>query len=209
LKINLLPPELRERQRGRRRVIGVSVVGGIIVVLLAAFYVVQQVRLSGVQDDLDQQQATNAGLQQQIADLQSFEDLQAELESEQALLQGLLINEVLWSGVLRDVSLVIPGEAWLEGLTGTITAEPVPGEEAVAEPPPQGLIGQITFTGLTFDHPTVALWLSRLAEVEGFANPWLSVAEREEAEQAGQDPLIRFDTSVDLSEDAAVTWESP
>lgn len=205
MRINLLPPELRERQRGRRRVIGISVAGAIVIVLLAAFFVVQQVRLSGVQDDLDQQQATNAGLQQQIADLQSFEDLQAELQADQELLQGLLVNEVLWSGILRDISLVIPGEAWLEALSGTITAEPVSGSEAVAEPPPAGLIGQITFSGKTFDHPTVALWLSRLAEVEGFVDPWLSVAEREEADEPGQPRLIGFDSSVDLSEDAAVT----
>lgn len=201
MRINLLPSEIRERQRARRRTAAAVVVGLLILAAVGAFYFLQQVRLSNVEDELEQQQAVNAELQQDIAELQRFADLEAELLATRGLLTQLLQNQVLWSGVLRDVSLVIPGTAWLTALDGSVTAEAAPVDGGVQAAPlaEPGIVGQITFTGTAFDHRTVALWLARLEDVGGFINPWLSSSQKAEI---GTTEVVDFNSSVDLSEDA-------
>jgi Tfp pilus assembly protein PilN len=202
VRINLLPPEIYERQRLRRRTAVVIAVGIILLAGVGAFYFLQVLRLNAVEDDVAQQEAENARLQQEISELQEIADLQTEIESTRTLLSSLLSDRVLWSGILRDISLVIPGEAWLEGLTGSLTTA-VPGTTEAptveATTQPAGLVGQISFTGFAFDHRDVALWLSRLEDVRGFVNPWLSNSAKT---PIGETEVVQFESSVDLSEQA-------
>jgi Tfp pilus assembly protein PilN len=201
MRINLLPPEIRERQRYRRRTAAVILIGIIVLAALGAFYVLQVMRLADVREDLEAQQQRNAQLQQQIAELQRFAELQQELQDTRTLLSTLLADRVLWSGVLRDVSLVIPGEMWLSGLTGSLTAAPTAEGTTTTTPtvPGGGLVGQLTFNGFAFDHRDVALWLSRLEDVRGFVNPWLSNSQKT---LIGLTEVVQFTNSVDLSEQA-------
>lgn len=179
--------------------------GGIIVLLvLAGFYFVQVFTLQGVEDDIETQQVVNAQLEAEIAALQDIAALEQEIERTRTVLSGLLVDRVLWSGILRDVSLVIPGEVWLNGLSaqlGLVEAEegaPVSGT---------GVVGQISFNGFAFDHRDVALWLSRLEDVRGFINPWLSSSAKT---LIGTQDAVTFTSSVDLSEQAvARRGESP
>jgi Tfp pilus assembly protein PilN len=211
MRINLLPPEIRERQRYRRRTAAVILIGIIVLAALGAFYVLQVMRLADVEEDLEAQQAQNAELQQEIAQLQRFADLQQELEDTRTLLNTLLADKILWSGVLRDVSLVIPGEMWLSGLTGaTLGAETEDGETTTTTAAPVvpggGLVAQITFNGFAFDHRDVALWLSRLEDVRGFVNPWLSNSQKT---LIGLTEVVQFTNSVDLTEQALARTGGP
>jgi Tfp pilus assembly protein PilN len=195
VRINLLPPEIRERQRARRRVVAVVAVGLVVLLLLGGFYLLQLMRLNDLRDDLEAQQARNNELRAQIADLQEVAELQQQLADSQQLLADILANQVYWSGILRDISLVIPGETWLNGLTGTLVgAEAAEGTEAEVAP---GLVGSISFTGFAFDHRDVALWLSRLEDVRGFLNPWLETSTKTEIDTT---EVVNFTNSVDLSE---------
>ena len=198
MKINLLPPEVGQRQQLRRRTALSIAMGVVVVALIGGFYFLQVVRLSGVEEDIEVQQARNASLQQQIAELQDVAALEQEIEATRQLLSSLLQDRVLWSGILRDVSLVIPGELWLDGLTGqTGAATAVEGTTvATAE---GSLVGQIAFTGFAFDHREVALWLSRLEDVRGFINPWLSSSTKSEIAARS---VVQFNSSVDLSDQA-------
>ena len=212
MRINLLPPEIYERQRVRRRTAAVIVVGLIVLAALGAFYFLQILRLNEVEDDITAQEAENAQLQAQIGELQEIVALQREIEDTRTVLNALLADRVLWSGVLRDVSLVIPGQAWLSGLngqvgapgtagttatttTGTTTTATTPGQAAQ----PGALVGQISFDGFAFTHRDVALWLSRLEDVRGFLNPWLSNSTKTDI---GTQEAVQFNSSVDLSEQA-------
>lgn len=215
MRINLLPPELYERQRTRRRTGAVIAVGVIVLAAVGGFYFLQVLRENAVKEDIEAQEAENARLQQEIDELQEIGLLQQEIDATRTLLNTLLADRVLWSGVLRDVSLVIPGQVWLNGLTGqvgapatgttgTTTAAPTTTTTTTTTTPGQpaaggGLVGQISFNGFAFTHPDVALWLSRLEDVRGFVNPWL---------QSSTDTVIgtqtveTFTSSVDLSQQA-------
>lgn len=204
MRINLLPPETKERQRVRRQTVGVVVVGVLLLVALGAFFMLQQARLASAENDLREQQAINAELQQEVNDLEQFDQLAAEVEASRGLIAQLLENQVLWSGVLRDISLVIPGQVWLDTLSGTITADPSTGAATTTTTGPEGLIGSISFAGNGFDHRSVALWLARLEDVSGFVNPWLASSTKSEI---GPFEVVDFQSSVDLSTDAVTPPE--
>ena len=211
MRINLLPPEIYERQRVRRRTAAVVAVGLIVLAALGAFYFLQILRLNEVEDDITAQEAENAQLRAQIAELQEIDALQQEIESTRTVLNALLTDRVLWSGVLRDVSLVLPGQAWLSGLSGQVgapgtagTTTTTTGTAATTTTPgqaaqPGALVGQISFDGFAFTHRDVALWLSRLEDVRGFVNPWLSNSTKTDI---GTQVAVQFNSSVDLSEQA-------
>ena len=218
MRINLLPPEIYERQRVRRRTAAVVAVGLIALAGLGAFYFLQILRLNEVEDQITAQQAENDRLRSQIAELQEIDVLQQEIEATRTVLNSLLADRVLWSGVLRDVSLVIPGQAWLSGLNGQV-APPATGATTTTTPGSPGtttasgtttttttgaaqggaLIGQISFDGFAFSHRDVALWLSRLEDVRGFINPWLSNSTKT---AIGTQEAVQFNSSVDLTEQA-------
>lgn len=199
MRINLLPPEIKDRQRARRRTIAVFLVGLIVLGAMGIFYFLQLIRLGQVEADLADQRARNAQLRQDIGELRQFDQLEQEVQTSAALLAALLQDEVLWSGVLRDISLVIPGSTWLTSLTGTTAAAAEPAEGTETTAVPGSLVGQISLGGFAFDHRAVALWLTRLEDVTGFANPWLTDSTKT---TIGEREAVQFTSSVDLSPDA-------
>jgi Tfp pilus assembly protein PilN len=199
MRMNLLPPEVRQRQRTRRQTAAVIAAGVVVLAGIGALYFLQQLRLVGVNNDLEEQRDANAAIQAQINDLRRFDELQREVQASRTMLQTLLANEILWSGVLRDVSLVIPSDVWLSGLTGDTNESGNTAAPATTGTTNTGLVGQITFNGFSLDHRAVALWLARLDDVRGFANPWLSNAQKTDV---GNNQVVQFTSSVDLSQQA-------
>jgi Tfp pilus assembly protein PilN len=195
MRINLLPTEIKERQRIRRRGGLVAALGVVVLAGLGAFYFLQQVRLNDLKADLTAQEAENSRLQAEIAELQEFDQQQQELAASQDLLNTLLADEVRWSGVLRDISLVIPGQTWLTTVNGQITQVEGAAETTTGET--TGLIGQLSFNGFGLSHRAVALWLTRLEDVEGFANPWVSTSQKT---VIGVQEVVQFTSTADLSQ---------
>lgn len=184
-RINLLPPDLAQRRRIRQLGAAIGAAGLALVAVLALVYVVQEVRLRGERGRLEQQQDRNAEIQAEIAALQEFGALEQQLQRRIALIQDLTADEVRWSVVLADISLVIPPDVWLTQFSGSLT----PQEEAET-------IGSLEMGGTGFGHPDVAAWLTRLGRVDGFAFPYLSLSQRA---QIGEVPVVNFNSSVQLS----------
>jgi Tfp pilus assembly protein PilN len=192
-RVNLLPSDIKKGQATRRRVALIILAGIIGVVLVLAFWVFQGMRLQNVKDDIQAQERTNSSLQNEVNDLQKFEDLRVEAQQQQELLDAAFANEVSYSGLLVDVSKVIPADTYLTDLTATIdpTAVPEAGSDTT-------FVGTITFSGETLHFESLSTWLTRLENVEGWANPWSSSITADAA-VAG---AFTFDTSVDLTQDA-------
>lgn len=196
-RVNLLPSELRQRA-ATRRLTSIVVASGLgVIALIGLFYFTQTQRLADAQDDLAVQEERNAGLRTQIQELQSFADLQAELAAKQGLVAGLFVNEVSWSSALLDVSRVIPDASFLTNLAGQVqsaAAETDPTVPAVGE-----LIGTITFQGVARETETIATWLVRLEQVEGWVNAWVTNAQ----ESAPFSRVYTFSSGLDLTIEAA------
>lgn len=199
-QVNLLPPELRERQVIRRTTSLVVAAGLAALALIGIFYFFQVQRLSQVQSDLEAQQSTNARLVSQIASLREFAALQAELAAKEALIDVIFVNEVSWSSALLDVSRVIPDASYLTNLTGQIVST-VAGE-VVAEPtggtPETTLVGNMTFAGVANQTETIATWITRLEEVQGWVNAWVNSAQ----EDAPGSRIYTFSNGLDLTQEA-------
>jgi len=200
-QVNLLPSELRERQAIRRTTSLVVAAGLAVLALIGIFYFFQVQRLSQAQSDLEAQQSRNAQLETQIDSLQEFADLQAELASKEALVGEIFVNEVSWSSALLDVSRVIPDASYLTNLTGQVTPTVV-GEVATAPTggtPETTLIGNMTFAGVANPTETIATWITRLGEVQGWVNAWVNRAQ----EDAAFSRIYTFSNGLDLTQEAA------
>jgi Tfp pilus assembly protein PilN len=160
---------------------------------LILIFILQSARLAAANRQLEEQQAANGRLQTEINGLTRFEQLKQSVTEKEGLLANVLRGEILWSGVLRDISLVIPRDMWLTSLSGQMQAS----STSTSSTPPvggEGLVGTIQFQGQAFAHTTVAEWLTRLEQVEGWLNPWISTSSR-----AGTGTQVSFSSSVDLS----------
>jgi Tfp pilus assembly protein PilN len=194
-QVNLLPSELRAREATRRLTSVVVIVGVLVLGLVGLFYFFQVMNLSRARDDLAAQEGVNRQLQAQVNDLQRFQELQNQLEAKQALVDSVSVGEVSWSTVLVDISQVIPSDAYLTGLTGSIAGAP-----ATPTPTTGGatLIGNMSFTGVVRGTDPLATWLTRLEQVDGWENAWMTSA----TEQAPFSRIYTFNSGVDLSVNA-------
>ena len=195
-QVNLLPPELRQRQAIRRKTSLVVAAGLAVLALIGVFYFLQTQRLASAEDDLAAQNEVNAQLEAEIADLQPYADLQQTLVAKQQLVATLFLNEVSWSSALLDISRVIPDAQYLTNLDGRLSA--VTG--GIAAPPTTAtpdttLIGSMSFAGVAQDTSTIASWLTRLDEVQGWVNSWVASAQ-EDAPFSG---IYTFTSGLDIS----------
>jgi Tfp pilus assembly protein PilN len=198
-RVNLLPSEIKQGQEARRR-FTLFLLGGIALVLLVlAFWFLQSMRLSDVQSQIDAQNQTNAAIQTQINGLQKYEQLQTEAQQEQDLLSSAYAGEVSYSGMLVDVSKVIPSDTYLTNFAATLQA---PGSSSSTTTPSSTstttFVGNMTFSGETLHFDSMSMWLNRLESVQGWVNPWTSNVTADSS-VAG---AYAFDTSVDLTSDA-------
>jgi Tfp pilus assembly protein PilN len=200
-QVNLLPTIVREKQKSRAATAAVVAAMLGVLALLGFIYVLQAARLTSAQHKLEAQQVVNRGLQDKIAGLQQFAALKTEVAAGQALVQTLQFQQVQWSGVLRDVSMVIPNQAWLTSLTGTSglgTAAAGAPKGAAGAAPAAGTgatpVANIQFQGFAFSHVVVAQWLTRLTQVNGWVNSWLTSSSK----ATGTDQ-VQWGGTVDLS----------
>jgi Tfp pilus assembly protein PilN len=173
-QVNLLPPDILAAQRQRRLASVVALAGVGVIGLILVFYVLQVSKVSGIRSDIEAQEQNNRSLQTDIEALRAFEALRERAQAKQELLDSVFANEISFSGLLMDVSRVIPSTAALTSLTVS-SQEPTPTPGGSTQ-----LTGRIDIAGLAFDYETLASWLTRLERVRGWVNPWVtSIADPE------------------------------
>jgi Tfp pilus assembly protein PilN len=199
-QVNLLPPEIRERQKVRQRTVIIGAIGGAVLLLILGFYFLQTLSLNSVNEDLGAQEQTNQATQAEIAALARFGELQDELSAKRELRTAVYADEIAWSGVLVDISRIIPTDAVLTSLSAQITPAEAAGDAAVAVAPTTSadLIGTITYAGKVDGIDTLAAWLARLGQVRGWVNPFSTSA----TEITPRSNDYDFASTVDLTRDA-------
>jgi Tfp pilus assembly protein PilN len=200
-QVNLLPPEILQRERARRLTGLVALVGAVVVLLILAVWVLETLALSDTNDQLAAQEATNAALQSQVQGLQRYADTQAELATKQALVAKVFKNEVAWSGVLGDLSNVVPADAYLQNFTfQEDLASSTSGGAATAgtETTAPGVIGSLSFTAQAQEATTVSEMLARMAQVNGWEEPDATGI----SETQPRSRIYDFSMTTDLTQDA-------
>ena len=96
-----------------------------------------------------------------------------------------------------DFSRVIPSDAYVDSLAVQIADASAPVDPAAAATGVvTNLIGTITGSGQAVSIDTLSVFLTRLEQVKGWVNPWMSTVEQERRGQR-----LRLLLSVDLTDD--------
>jgi Tfp pilus assembly protein PilN len=196
-QVNLLPPEIRQRTQSRRLTFMVILAGIALLVLVGFLYAVQAANLSRVNEDIAAQETQNAQINAQIAGLQEFAALQTEAQAKKALLTTAFANEVSFSGVLLDLSRVIPSDAYLTTFAAQVTPPAATTTVPTAPVTTTPLIGTMTAAGEGSGADSLASWITRLESVKGWVNPWISTF----TETTPNTDRFTFNRGADLTSD--------
>lgn len=137
-RINLLPPEIKEKAERPHLLPWIILMGLVTVAVIAGLYVLFHAQKAGKEDTLKQRQAELEDLRKQTKPMEKFEAQQKELKALQSLYQQVNAGRVAWAHMLNDLAMCVPeGLAtasnpraptiWLTSLS--IDAEPL---EAIA-----------------------------------------------------------------------------
>ena len=199
-RVNLLPPEIAQRQRERRTVI---VTGALVLVWLALLGALYGFKLSDVEAarvDRAQAQAEVTRLQQELASLQPFAELDRRLSARNTLLATVMAEEISWAKTLNDLSLTFPADSSLLTLAATT------GQDAAGAPVEGGIdlgesVAELSFSGYTVDRysPGVRRALLKFNDVPAFANAYLAQAANA---QRGDTGVTAYNGTVQLDPDA-------
>jgi type IV pilus assembly protein PilM len=200
--VNLLPADAQTagRKRPSKTQILVPAALAVPVVALAALFVPAHSSVGSKQNELDSLKAelatlpapTAAGIDQSI---------KGEQARRAAVVADVLSKRAAWDRVLRDVSLVLPKEVWLNQVEGTVAAPlstPVDVAAATTEAAPPTAITSptgIRFIGRAYNQVGVAKTLARLAVVPTLGNVQLT---RSAPVKAGERKVIEFEIAATL-----------
>lgn len=172
-RVNLLPPEIRERARFRRvqMQLGAAVVASMAVVGVLAVSASHSV--SSAQGEVDAATAQQLQVTRQITQYGGVTQVYAAAEQARAQLASAMADEVRYSQLLNDLSLSIPSNVWLTNLSYTQTA-PDAGKGATPVPVELAPIGSATYQAVAFSHDDVATMLEALSGLKTYSNAYFS-----------------------------------
>ncbi len=218
-RIDLLPRQLVEQRVVRRQRTGIGAGFLVLLALLGIWYVLEAQRLHDAQAEADREQATAASLRTQRAQLQPLADLEAQIAAAEQLRASVYRHEIRFSGVMRDISAIVPDDVWLTSMavaftdganpsltaTATTTTTPNGGAATGTTPGSPGAgspVASITFAGAGLQHVDVGGFLRALArgpKKDGqpvYLNPYFTSSQKADAN--GQ-TTVTFNATVDLS----------
>jgi Tfp pilus assembly protein PilN len=169
--VNLLP---RDDSKGQRRqpgaVLLTAVLGGVLVTaLLAGLFLTSSSAVSDRQSELDTARAELAAIPPPPEAPVDSTGLETEKSARVTLLGKALAARVAWDRVLREISLVLPDDVWLDSLAANAADPNFVPQPGKTEAPP----GAFTITGFSYSHDGVARLLSRLSVIPSLDRPSL------------------------------------
>lgn len=192
-RIDLIPPELVEKQKARSIIvlmsIGFGLIFGVMIFLYAVIYIQKVVASNRVDLIRKEKQKVEVA----TAKLKPYEERKKTFDERQEIVKTIMEDQVSWSSILNNISMIIPNDVWLydfkADLGPILTAKEQKAVAPTASPP-------IQINGYALDHSAVARWLVHLSEVNQFRTVWLNSSAEKEVEE---NKVIDFQTSVYLT----------
>jgi Tfp pilus assembly protein PilN len=191
--VNLLPrEEARSTFKKSQMPVVVGVVAGIFVMtILCAGFLLENATVTSKRSDLDAARAELALVPPPPPKQSTGDAALAGVEAARATaLQTALNGRVAWDRVMREISLVLPSDVWLNNLT-------------LASPTfTQGKGGGFQLSGNAYSHEGVARLLSRLALVPDIQNVLLDHSNQT---TPGKHGIIDFKITADVRQPGATS----
>ena len=214
-RIDLLPRTLVEQRQLRRQRTGVGAAFLVLLALLGLWYALERRELGTAQDQADQERAVATGLRAQRIKLQPLADLEAQIAAAEQLRASVYKRELRFSGVMRDISAIVPDDVWLTSMSvaftdsgeapaggGASTTTPADAAATPGSPGAGSPVASITFAGSGLEHVDVGGFLRALARgpkkggQQVYLNPYFTTSSK--ASKDGE-RTVTFSATVDLS----------
>jgi Tfp pilus assembly protein PilN len=168
--VNLLPRDDSKGQRPQPGAVTLTaVLGGVLVTaLLAGLFLMTSSTVGDKQAEVDGLRAELAAIPPPPQPTGQQNTLEAEKSQRVTVLGQALGSRVAWDRVLREISLVLPEDIWLESLNAN-----APDAAAAAAPGTEAGKGGFTITGYSYSHDGVARLLARLSVLPQLERPSL------------------------------------
>lgn len=178
---------------------------GVVVVAGLGFLTVQKSnQVHDKQQAVAAQEAANARVQSQIAQLSSAQTTQQQVQALEGQIKGVLADDVSWSRMLSEITRTMPDDVWLTNFSAQEGAATAGGSTGAAKAAPSsGPSGTVTFAATGYDYPSVAAWLQKMGMMQSFSNLWVSSAKETtlsgQQTQAGGTSTVQFSSTADLT----------
>jgi Tfp pilus assembly protein PilN len=191
---NLLPPDLA--REGGRRLPGGAIAavgaGAAVGAMLTGGFVVEHGKVSKREDQLVALKSELASIPApKPAPVTVRPELTAEKDARKAALDEALAQRVSWDTVLRELSLVLPEDVWLQNLSAKSAAAAGATDQPTSTTP-TGLV----MNGYTYSQEGVARMLTRLALVPHLANVQLQSSS---SSKIGSRNIVGFTVGADVT----------
>ena len=184
--VNLLPPDLRSSPKGPTPTVSAGretaggpgpfiVLGALALCVVAlAGYVLTANTVKSRESELAGMAARSEATQLEVAKLKPYADFEALAQARIATVRDLATSRFDWEQALRDVSRVLPAEATLASMKGTVSSETGGGGNL------RGALNvpAIELSGCTSDQTAVAKLMSRLRGIDGVTRVSLSKSDK-------------------------------
>lgn len=167
-RINLVPAEQRKRTQTDVGLILLIVAAIVVAGGIALSYVFYGGELSDREAELADLQAQNQQLEAQLASLSQYQALDQRRAALEDVVTRVYAGRTLVSGVLGDLSLVIPENVWLGNLNLTAPDPPPalsPETQAQGTVSPTETQGNLALVGNTYSFEDVARLLVRVEQI--------------------------------------------
>lgn len=158
-RISLLPTEISivREQRRQNALLAAALI--FLAVVLLALWVTRNTNVSHARSQAAAAEARNESLKRQIAASQGGTQVDAQIQSKQAQVTGVLATDVAWTRLLQDVANVIPDDVFLTNFNGNAA-------------------GSVTFSASGFDQTSTARWLLRVGDLKSLTALWVPSSSR-------------------------------
>jgi Tfp pilus assembly protein PilN len=196
--MNLLPPEQRVKASRERGLLWAILILVAVVVALGLVYMYENQQVEDLQSELDDLTAQTTAVQQEIAALRPYAEIQATRTSMTETAKGIYDARVSWSTILQEISLVIPDNVRLQSLSGVVPATMLPGTAVAAPPGTVPATPDVTFAGNTYTHQDVADFMTRLGLIPQLTNVQLSASAGSGSTSDGSASTVAFTVTASL-----------
>ena len=190
--VNLLPRDDKRQRAQPGAVLLTGVLGGVLVTaVLAGGFLMTSSSVNEHQSNVDALRAELAAIPPAAEAPVDSSGLETEKSQRVALLGKALASRVAWDRILREISLVLPEDIWLESMAAN-APDPnfVPTPGAIEAP-----AGAFTITGYSYSHDGVARLLARLSVVPQLSLPTLGSSVIDKSKERN---VVKFTISASL-----------
>ncbi len=158
IRINLLPPEIKQARRLARQQLYLGIAVGCLVLLLVLGNLFLRWQTVRIRQHVDVVQKQREAVEVSVQEHEPYVDLQAQMQGRRSLLQQVMGAPPDWVTVLRRMGEDIPEHVWLTDLRLTAGAADEEGEDRP---------GDMMMRGYTYDHTDTADWLDTVQKMSG------------------------------------------